>query len=76
MDGTPLLSVSIRLPQQHMSSQEVVSMTVPAFADLWAVSHHPSPAPVTCQVPVGPSSLSPNEAKRCWHGTYIRSESA
>ena len=41
MDGTPLLSVSIRLPQQHMSSEEVVSMTVPAFADLWAVSHTP-----------------------------------
>ena len=47
MDGTPLLSVSTRHPQQHMSSEEVVSMTVPAFSELWTVRHQPTPAPVT-----------------------------
>ena len=37
-DGTPLLNISINNGQQQMSSEEVVSMTVPAFSALWAVS--------------------------------------
>lgn len=42
-----------------MSSEEVVSMTVPAFSELWAVSHEPTLAPVTCQVPFGLNACVP-----------------